>query len=342
MPTNLFVASNAKIERAKSQIEDLDSKVSSFLISCGHTHFRNVDSSGIEVWRFRLNEPIPIEFSLIVGEILHTLRSSLDLMMSEIARINDKPTKNVYFPFGKSREIFEQELKKKTESLPDNVHNLLCSLKPYKGGNKLLWALHDWNRLDKHVSIVAITQISRVYVQTLVAIKGQIFTVGPRCGRHLYFDGKNLVQPHHSKQPRIVSSGKIVHYQGEAAIDFGHIPESDMSPNDAYLSVIYNQVLNKQASQMQIPFSPLLDEIELTAENCMEFMTTTPDSEIYLDIQPTISICIDDIDIFPFLSVKTILNDMRSMCKSIIQQFQSLPEKQPTIEDRGEPSAHRW
>lgn len=318
----LFAESEAKVERTESQIADLDSNISEFLDSCEPTRSSSL-SRGLEIWRFGLNKPVPLNIPVMVGEILFNLRSSLDVMMCNIAILNGQSTKDVYFPFGKSSPIFETELNKKANKLPADVHGLLRSLQPYKGGNNLLWALHDLNRRDKHVSLVPVVETCRVYMQSLVVHEGQVLTIGPRCGRHLYFDGKNLVQPEHSRQPRIVSQGQVVRYAGEQAIDFGYIPDSNMSPNDGFVSVIYNQIGSVRSSQTRISTYSDIPGCELTAENCLEFMTSSPNSRIEGNIQPVINMGINETDLIPLLPVTSILKEMRLQCRSIINIFRS-------------------
>jgi hypothetical protein len=53
------------------------------------------------------------------------------------------------FPFGATPQKFETALRKQ-KKLPDEAKELIRATKPYKGGNDLLWALHDLNKGDKH------------------------------------------------------------------------------------------------------------------------------------------------------------------------------------------------
>ena len=49
----------------------------------------------------------------IVGDCVHNLRTALDLMASELARLNNKGDKNVYFPFADSEDRFPAAIKSK-------------------------------------------------------------------------------------------------------------------------------------------------------------------------------------------------------------------------------------
>lgn len=39
--------------------------------------------------------------------------------------------------------------------MPPSAQKIVTDLKPYKGGNKTLWKLHELNRIDKHRLLVA-------------------------------------------------------------------------------------------------------------------------------------------------------------------------------------------
>ncbi len=47
----------------------------------------------------------------ITGDAIHNLRTSLDLMASELARISKRPDNDVYFPFAVSADKFEHAIK---------------------------------------------------------------------------------------------------------------------------------------------------------------------------------------------------------------------------------------
>jgi hypothetical protein len=76
-------------------------------------------------------------------------------MASELARLNDKNDKNVYFPFGENAAGLEEQIKRKNFSLCGNdAVALLRTLKPYIGGNLELRAIHDLDILDKHRALI--------------------------------------------------------------------------------------------------------------------------------------------------------------------------------------------
>jgi hypothetical protein len=196
----------AKIERAKTQIDELNTKINEFFGSRPYESASKINAKRTEeVWRFRIN-PIPTEFTVRVGEILHNLRSALDQMACAIALQHSGTTKGTYFPFGATAEIFEKELARKGKKLPPAAKTMIRALKPYKRGNKLLWEFHDFNRGDKHVALVAINLAVTVKMSYLGIQSGGIVAVGPRHGRHLvpHPTTRSLVQTNSDLQPQLI------------------------------------------------------------------------------------------------------------------------------------------
>ena len=92
----------------------------------------------------------------IVGDVFHNARSALDLMAVELAVLNGHSGKNVNFPFAFDLSGLEQSITKKNfDRCGEDAVGLLMQLRPYRGGNVLLRALHDLNIIDKHVATLS-------------------------------------------------------------------------------------------------------------------------------------------------------------------------------------------
>ncbi|MCF8503967.1 MAG: hypothetical protein K9G59_03565 [Caulobacter sp.] len=96
-----------------------------------------------------------IQVAPIVGDVIHNLRASLDLMASELARANGASDKNVYFPFAASEQELGVQIRNKNfdRAGPDAVA-LLQTFAPYRGGNLALRGIHDFDVEDKHSAII--------------------------------------------------------------------------------------------------------------------------------------------------------------------------------------------
>ncbi len=92
---------------------------------------------------------------MIVGDAIHNLRASLDILAVALVARNGGNTKGVYFPFADSAENFEEMIRRRHfDRASATDQSILRNLRPYKGGNHLLRSLHDLDIQDKHHSLI--------------------------------------------------------------------------------------------------------------------------------------------------------------------------------------------
>jgi hypothetical protein len=100
------------------------------------------------------------EIALTIGDVLHNLRSALDLLWYQVVlKCNGTPTKWTRFPVRDTRQELISPLKgaleKKQISVP--IFNfVLNDIKPYQTGNPLIWSLDDLNIRDKHQLLIPV------------------------------------------------------------------------------------------------------------------------------------------------------------------------------------------
>ena len=156
----VFISSRLKLKRARQLICDLKNLLARHLEeNPPRTELIGMQPSedGKGPWATsKITLPPPPEMTpVLIGDIIHNIRSSLDHVASEMARINSKPDKHVYFPFGESASGLEEQIKRKNFTYcGDDAVALLRTFKPYKQGNLELRALHDLDILDKHRALV--------------------------------------------------------------------------------------------------------------------------------------------------------------------------------------------
>jgi hypothetical protein len=79
----------AKIERSKEQIDYLESEFTAFVEANSTGVTREEDpQTGEWVFRFQMFRDVPLRLSVIVGEVLHDLRSSLDQITCHLIQRN--------------------------------------------------------------------------------------------------------------------------------------------------------------------------------------------------------------------------------------------------------------
>ena len=145
-----LLAAFAKVKRPESYIHDLHTRIVAFYKAHPYEVLSELNAEGTgEIHYFRVGSELPEELRVDVGTVLHLLRSPLDQAACAVALKTHPTPGGVMFPFGATPQKFEVALGKQ-KKLPTDAKDLIRATKPYKGGNALLWALHELNKGDKH------------------------------------------------------------------------------------------------------------------------------------------------------------------------------------------------
>ena len=153
MQNSLFIGSLTKLERATKFIDELETLLNDYNNDepyLAKLDYANNPPSVVIEWK-----GIGYEAMAVLGDAVHNLRAALDLLASELARINGKGDRNVYFPFAATVADFPIAITKRNfdKAGPDAVA-LLYTFAPYRGGNELLRAVHDLDIEDKHTTLL--------------------------------------------------------------------------------------------------------------------------------------------------------------------------------------------
>src|SRR6266571_1653305 len=155
-----FKDSRIKLQRAEKHLAEFEKLMADFLISNPvRWQGPSIDSKSapekhLITWKVS-TDPLSEESGAIFGDVVHNLRTALDLMACELARRNGQSDKSVYFPFCEEAIYLDTMIKEKNfhRAGPKAV-TLLKKFAPHKGGNVALRAIHDLDMQDKHRSIV--------------------------------------------------------------------------------------------------------------------------------------------------------------------------------------------
>ena len=130
---------------------------------------------------------VPPDVPLIVGDILHNLRSALDHLACHLVTIGGgKVTGQTCFPIAKgTSEYMSSKFRGKIEGARKEAIEAIDSFQPYKGGNFLLWELHELNKLDKH----------RLLLTACSAHRGHSMTPSERAAMEKIFRDSHPGQP---------------------------------------------------------------------------------------------------------------------------------------------------
>ncbi len=148
----------SKIEWAEAQFDTVQRDSDAFFKTQPYEPvYDNNLYPGETAVKIKLTADIPNVLKVSVGAIIHSLRSSLDLLAVALARRNSATrTNDVYFPISASASVFRDDGLKKIKRLSAADVAEIENIKPYAGGNDLLFALHKLDTTDKHNQLVAV------------------------------------------------------------------------------------------------------------------------------------------------------------------------------------------
>lgn len=149
-----------KAERAKEQFRDLDAEVRAFRDSKPYEVISDKDSHPGQIdYRLASVKPVPVRIAHIAGEVIHTLRSTLDhlayqLLLTANPNAPEKERSRVDFPIYDPTKQTEADAFRKVQPLGVRAIDAIRKVKPYKGGNDLLWAISVLDNINKHRTLL--------------------------------------------------------------------------------------------------------------------------------------------------------------------------------------------
>lgn len=117
----------------------------------------------IRIFRVRIREQIPAEFSGIIGDAVHNLMSALDaLAMSLVIRaatepITEEVMRDTYFPIHWKPGFPGERFARFFQRIGPEAEEIIRKMEPYKGGlHDNLFRLWRLDVIDKHRAIVPV------------------------------------------------------------------------------------------------------------------------------------------------------------------------------------------
>ena len=164
-----FRQSYLKLERAKKHLKELNHELELFSertpirlvwesvpwdTRLSKIYDEEFDIVGLVV---RTDEIIPDNIAPIIGDIVHNLRSALDVMMFDIVKtacpsVNENA---IAFPMSSKESGLNTQIKKRSINKVEEKHqSLIKAWEPYPNGKFNIYALHELNNIDKHRTII--------------------------------------------------------------------------------------------------------------------------------------------------------------------------------------------
>jgi hypothetical protein len=161
----------AKIERANENIKNLEAEISTFVQPDPYIIAGNVNHETKECIFVANAKTIPLRFSVLAGETIHHLRSSLDHLIWALAlRRHAAPGRNIGFPICLTEEKFKAALKGgKIKGISGSAQAIVERLQPYRNADwrntvsdNPLRIIHEFNNTDKHRLLTVVVSAAHI------------------------------------------------------------------------------------------------------------------------------------------------------------------------------------
>ena len=144
-----------KVKRAKEHISDLEQQLRGFIESNPYKVGAKQDPQTRKlVYYVTSVEETPECLPLIAGDAIQNLMGALDHLAYQIVCSDtgdNPPNPNwIYFPIADDAAKYEAKKGRKIQGARQESFDAIDALKPYKGGNDLLWTLKELNDIEKH------------------------------------------------------------------------------------------------------------------------------------------------------------------------------------------------
>jgi hypothetical protein len=161
----------ACVDWAISQLQVLQGRIEAWKKDSPYRLFEELHPErGLKLIKLRDIKPVPPIINAEAGAIVNSLRSSLDVLMNVLATRNGQASpREVQFPVCDSAEKFfhgRDAGRKRIKRLSAADQAIIESLKPWKGGNGFLYALHEIDKTRKHrrmLDVVIVPTFTRLW-----------------------------------------------------------------------------------------------------------------------------------------------------------------------------------
>ncbi len=159
-PTDPFLGAALKTKWACQHIKEIDASIFETFFAGGYKADVLIKDSNLAAEgkppKFRYVNRVREDTLILSTYSIHNLRSALDHVACAISTAPNR--KEASFVIGEDANEFERVAAKRQKEgrlCADAIDFMRC-LKPYKGGDDRLWALHRLNIMDKHRMLILV------------------------------------------------------------------------------------------------------------------------------------------------------------------------------------------
>ena len=144
-----------KVTRAEKHLQELEKELALFFEKKPFQVSVKVDEESRKpIYYLSSVSNVPDNIALLTGDIIQNLVTALDHLAYQLISkdTDDHPPKPnaIYFPIAESLEKYEGSKHRKLKGASVKTISAIDQLKPYKGGNDLIFSLHSLNNIEKH------------------------------------------------------------------------------------------------------------------------------------------------------------------------------------------------
>lgn len=133
-------------------------------------------NTGDYIVKLRIKNSLPEDWGATLGDIIHNIRASLDLLITDLLIANGKqPTTVSAFPICETKKDFLDNGRKKVGGIKDEAWGLIKKIKPFKESNLKLWQLHKLDIVEKHRLIIPVVSENKAVIIDFGARMKQMF-----------------------------------------------------------------------------------------------------------------------------------------------------------------------
>lgn len=157
----------AKIERADEHIKEINTGITAFLNSDVYRVSQDSNHETREAIIYIAGPEPPLRFSVMAGEVIHQLRSSLDHLVSQLVIAGGhQPNRRHQFPIRDTREEFEASRKRgDIKGVSASATIEIERRQPYYNKEDIrmhpLWLLRELDDADKHRLLVVVSAAAK-------------------------------------------------------------------------------------------------------------------------------------------------------------------------------------
>jgi len=153
-----FYLMTIKLDRAKEHLQELKDEVNKFSLTNPYIVATKLDpQSQRRIYYIDNVKVIPPRIAAISGDVIQNLRAALDhLAYQLVTRTGTVPSAHIYFPIADDATKYAKQKGAQTQGMPPGALKIIDALKPYRGGDDVLWKLHKLSIVDKHRTILVV------------------------------------------------------------------------------------------------------------------------------------------------------------------------------------------